>query len=397
MGSVLVLKCSAGILKGREIKVERDVFTIGRFPNSDLVIPPQDSLSSRNHAKIFKVGNRFYIEDQKSTNGTFINGKRIRPMLKTSITNRDKIKIGTSTFEVEIIESIFPKIFPSFSHAPIPHKEKPQQIDKGARLKVLEKIAIGGMSRIYKAIFTDTRQIVAIKLPKQEYANEPEVLNLFRKEIDIAIKLDHDNIIKTYQRVTFENLPTMVMEFFPSVPYSKVIADNQIPLKEKLSIFYQVCDALIYVHKCGIIHNDVKPGNMLVGERNVTKITDFGTAGTPGSLKTIKDTWKILGTVLYMSPEQINGKDINFKSDIYALDIVLYETLTGKNPFRDIKNNEPVQVIERQLTFTPPPPSELNDALDDKIDEIVMKAIEKTPERRFSSVEEFKKAVMKSI
>lgn len=396
----LILECVAGSLKGEAVELERGTLSIGRLPTNNIIVPPQDTLASRRHAVIIADGKHFFIVDQKSTNGTFLNRVRLVPLKKYTLTNGDRVQIGASLFVA--------RIAPSKGSVPVRRKvsrtperkavQKPvvSNANRGSQLKVLEKIAIGGMSRIYKAIFLDTKQVVAIKLPKSEYINDPDILQMFKKEINLGIRLKHPNIVEVLYSIKFEGLPTMVMEYFPSVPLNKIIKDGA-SLENKLKIFAQTCDALYYVHRRGIVHNDIKPGNILVGKNYYTKITDFGTAGTPASLKTIGDKWKILGTLLYMSPEQARGKNIDFRSDIYSLGIVLYELLTGVNPFRKENANGAVQVIERQLSYNPPPPSEVNDSLNKSIDDVLMRALSKDPEKRYFNVAKFKEDVLKSF
>jgi len=423
------LKCIEGIYKGLEAGLEKGTLSIGRLSSNSIVLHPEDALASRKHAIIQEEHGKYFLIDQKSTNGTYLNGRRISPLKKYPLTTGDKVRIGSSTFIVKIeetgkslVEEVFGKLqkqVQTFQKQQLQglsqqsksqqgqlRQRKPQERqsqqeqnvqsvsqanDQVSQLKVLEKIAEGGMSRIYKAVFLDTKRIVAIKQPKPEYKKEPEILDLFRKEIQITLHLKHPNIIETLYSITFEGLPTMVMEYFPSEPLSSLIKKNDLPLSIKLKIFNQTCDALEYTHRRNIIHNDIKPGNILVGKDYLIKITDFGTGGTPASLKTTKDKWRILGTLLYMSPEQINGENISFSSDIYALGILLYELLAGVNPFRKEGANEPAQIIERQLKYTPPPPSELNSSLDNKIDDIVMKALEKKPDKRYFDVVQFKR------
>ncbi len=424
------LKCVEGISKGLEAELEKGTLSIGRFSSNSIVLRSGDALASRKHAIIQEERGKYFLIDQKSTNGTYLDGKRISSFNKYPLTTGDKVRIGSSTFIVKIeetgkslVEEVFGKLqkqVQTFQKRQLRDQTQQgrlqqsqsrqiqsqqeqnvqpisQASDQVSQLKVLEKIAEGGMSRIYKAVFLDTKRIVAIKQPKPEYKKEPEILDLFRTEIQITLHLKHPNIIETLYSITFEGLPTMVMEYFPSEPLNSLIKKNDLPLSIKLKIFNQTCDALEYTHRRNIIHNDIKPGNILIGKDYLVKITDFGTGGTPASLKTTKDKWRILGTLLYMSPEQINGEDISFSSDIYALGISLYELLTGVNPFRKESANEPAQIIERQLNYMPLPPSELNSSLDKKIDEIIMKALEKKPDKRYFDVIQFKRSIGEAI
>ena len=370
----------SGVLRGRKFALYNGQMTIGRAPTNNIVIPPTDSTASRRHAIISLTANGVFIIDANSTNGTFVNGKRIKASLQYPLKQGDRIRIGSSIFQAEIGTS----------------NERSGAVVKGTKIKLLEPIASGGMSQVYKAMFADTKQIVAVKFPKKEYMTDREVLSLFKKEINIGMHLKHPNVVSIIMEISFRNLPTMVMEYFPSVTLHKLYTTSGLSIRNKLYILSQVCDALSYVHSKGIIHNDIKPGNILVNNRMFTKITDFGTAGTASTLSTIKDQWKILGTLLYMSPEQVQGQGIDNRSDIYDLAIVTYELFTGVNPFYNKSANRPPQIMERQLKFMPPPPS-INKSLPATFDSVVMKGLQKDPNKRFSNINDFKMALLSAF
>ncbi len=409
---LLRLTCVAGPLKGRVVDVSTPSFVVGRLPSSNLVIPPADALASRVHARIEPRGGSYVVIDQNSTNGTYLNGIRLEPFKACRVTNSDILRIGSSTFQVssyagsgrrdQLPDARGPQR--QFLPPPVPavHATNIASGDKSARratsqqVTLLERIATGGMSVIYTARFADTKQVVVMKVPDEESASSPEVLRLFEREIATGLHLRHPNVIQVLMRIEYEGVPAMIMEYFPSNPLNILVSNNSLNAAQKLGVFAQISDGLSYVHGRGIVHNDVKPGNVLVGSGGLTKITDFGTAGTPASLKTAKDQWKLLGTTLYMSPEQIQGRDIDSRADIYGLGIVAYELLTGVNPFFKEGKNSAAEIMERQLSLTPPPPSAVLEGIPRAVDEPVMQALDKDPRNRTQTAQEFKNAMQKA-
>jgi len=253
----------------------------------------------------------------------------------------DSIKKIDNFFRTQLIDPIKTTLLKGTDDSKVSEKTPTSEIqqlnlkphERGSQLKILEQIALGGMSRIYKALFLDTGEIVAIKLPKLEYKGKKDVLSLFKKEIKISQKFKHPNIIETLMEVSYDEMPTMVMEFFPSDTLAQFIAQKKL-LKDEKSIFNQIFDAFSYIHGKGIIHNDIKPSNILINNKRVAKISDFGTAGTPTEIKNMRREWKLFGTLLYLPPEQLIGDPIDVRSDIYSLGLVLYEYFTYVNPFK---------------------------------------------------------------
>lgn len=411
MPVLLRLTCVGGPLRGRAVDVTAAAFAVGRLPSSSLVLPAADVLASRVHAMIETRRERVFITDQNSTNGTHLNGVRLEPFKPVGLNNGDSVRMGSSTFTVGGLaqnarESKPSDVLGSQSQGQVlPGGKSVRAPGNGTSapgggkkppVTILEKIATGGMSVIYTAQFADTRQVVVMKVPDEESARSPEVLRLFEREIATGLHLRHPNVIQVLMRIEYQGLPAMIMEYFPSQPLNVVMSRGNLDANQKLSILSQVCDGLSYIHARGIVHDDVKPGNILVGKDTVAKITDFGTAGTPASLKTAKDQWKLLGTTLYMSPEQIKGRDIDSRVDLYALGIVAYELLTGVNPFFMEGKNSGAEIMERQLGVTPPLPSVIRPGIPRAMDEPVMHALQKDPKHRTQTAQEFKDAMQRA-
>ncbi len=415
------LKFVKGAYEGKVFPIKCEEVSIGRSADNILVLPPNDQSISRNHTIIEKKNNQLYLIDLNSKNGTFLNGQRITPKRKIIIKLGDSIKIGESVFLIsekkdsdnvsdsikkidnffrtQLIDPIKTTLLKGTDDSKVSEKTPTSEIqqlnlkphERGSQLKILEQIALGGMSRIYKALFLDTGEIVAIKLPKLEYKGKKDVLSLFKKEIKMSQKFKHPNIIETLMEVSYDEMPTMVMEFFPSDTLAQFIAQKKL-LKDEKSIFNQIFDAFSYIHGKGIIHNDIKPSNILINNKRVAKISDFGTAGTPTEIKNMRREWKLFGTLLYLPPEQLIGDPIDVRSDIYSLGLVLYEYFTYVNPFK-LNVNSIDEVKEKKLNLIPPPLYEYNPLLDPGISKTILKAIERDPEKRYKDLIEFKSSL----
>jgi len=382
------LKFVKGAYEGKIFPIKSEEISIGRSSDNALILPPNDQSISRNHTLIENKSNQLYLTDLNSKNGTYLNGRRILPKKKILIKPGDSIKIGTSIFIVEekkdsdnvsdsikkidnflrtqLIDPIKTTLLKGTINSKDSEKIPTSEIqsintnsrERGSQLKILEQIASGGMSRIYKALFLDTGEIVAIKLPKQEFKGKKDILSLFKKEIKMSLKFKHPNIIETLMEVTYDEMPTMVMEFFPSNTLAYFISQNKSLNDEKL-IINQIFSAFSYIHGKGIIHNDIKPGNILINNKSVVKISDFGTAGTPAEIRKMRREWKLFGTLLYVAPEQLIGDTIDIRSDIYSLGVVLYEYFTHINPFK-LNSTNVDEVREKKLNFVAPPLYEYN-------------------------------------
>jgi len=416
------LKFVKGTYEGKIFPIKSEEISIGRSSDNVLILPPTDQSISRNHTLIEKKNNQLYLVDLNSKNGTYLNGRKILPKKKILVNPGDSIKIGSSIFLIEekkdsdnISDSIkkidnFLKSqlinpiketllknntndFKNLEKTPTSEIQKLniKSYERGSQLKILEQIALGGMSRIYKALFLDTGEIVAIKLPKQEFKGKKDVLSLFKKEIKMSLKFKHPNIIETLMEVTYDEMPTMVMEFFPSDTLAYYIAKNK-SLNDEKTIIDQIFDAFSYIHGKGIIHNDIKPSNILINNKSVVKISDFGTAGTPAEIKKMRREWKLFGTLLYVAPEQLIGDPIDTRSDIYSLGVVLYEYFTHINPFK-LNSTNVDEVREKKLNFIPPPLYEYNSQINSELSNSILKAMERDPEKRYKNLMEFESAI----
>ncbi len=255
------------------------------------------------------------------------------------------------------------------------------------RYRIVSEIGQGAMGTVYKAVDPIIDRTVAIKtinlnLSRQELE---EYEARFQQEIKAAGRLNHPNIVTIYDVGKTESVAYMAMEFLEGAELKDIIASGtQMPSDQVVDIISQVADGLWFAHQQSIVHRDVKPSNIMVMKGGIAKITDFGIARLPNSaVKTM--TGLILGSPRYMSPEQVIGKTIDHRSDIFSLGVVLYEALTGVAPFDGDNVNA---IMYATVNTTPPPPSHHNRAVPAMLDLIVAKAMAKLLDDRYQSIKE---------
>jgi eukaryotic-like serine/threonine-protein kinase len=255
------------------------------------------------------------------------------------------------------------------------------------RYKIVSEIGQGAMGVVYKAVDPIIDRTVAIKtinlnLSRQELE---EYEARFQQEIKAAGRLNHPNIVTIYDVGKTDQVAYMAMEFLEGQELKDMIAMGQLPPADVIvDIIAQVADGLSFAHSQDIVHRDVKPSNIMVMKGTLAKITDFGIARLPNSaVKTM--TGLILGSPRYMSPEQVIGKAIDARSDIFSLGVVLYEALTGVAPFDGDNVNA---IMYATVNTTPPPPSAHNRAVPPMLDLIVAKAMAKLLDDRYQAVKE---------
>ena len=255
------------------------------------------------------------------------------------------------------------------------------------RYRIVSEIGQGAMGVVYKAVDPIIDRTVAIKtinlnLSRQELE---EYEARFQQEIKAAGRLNHPNIVTIYDVGKTDQVAYMAMEFLEGKELKDMIAMGQLPPADVIvDIIAQVADGLSFAHSQDIVHRDVKPSNIMVMKGTLAKITDFGIARLPNSaVKTM--TGLILGSPRYMSPEQVIGKAIDARSDIFSLGVVLYEALTGVAPFDGDNVNA---IMYATVNTTPPPPSAHNRAVPPMLDLIVAKAMAKLLEDRYQAVKE---------
>jgi serine/threonine-protein kinase len=253
--------------------------------------------------------------------------------------------------------------------------------------KVTQKLGEGGMGEVFRGVDMMLEREVAIKFLRPELASQPQVVERFRSEAVTLAKLQHPNIATLYNFMRQGDSFIMVLEFVRGVTLDHVIQQRgAIPVEQAIPIFCQMLDGIQEAHSEGIIHRDIKPANMMLTERGNLKVLDFGIARILGTARMTRQG-NIIGTIEYMSPEQVRGFETDARSDIYSLGMLLYEMLTSKCPF-DIQNE--FELMKAQIEHYPIPPRQLNPAIPEVVEQAIWRAIAKDPAQRFQSASEFR-------
>jgi len=247
--------------------------------------------------------------------------------------------------------------------------------------------ARSGMASIFRATDLRTDRPVAIKVPHPEMESDPTFLARFEREGEIGSDLDHPGVMKVVTDEERSNL-YMVMEWVEGRELRKLIRQSEkLPAARAVSITIGICKALDYIHSRGVVHRDLKPENVMVDDEDRTKLIDFGIAGRAGARQlTFGSLSQIMGTPDYISPEQVNGKAGDARSDIYAVGVMLYEMLTGKTPFR---GSNPFAVMNDRLLHNPIPPRELDPEISPALQEVVYRALRRDHASRYPTAGAF--------
>ncbi len=255
------------------------------------------------------------------------------------------------------------------------------------RYEILSRLATGGMADVYLGFDTQQKRKVAIKVLHENYSSNKNFIARFRSEAKILTRLSNPNIVSIYEWGEFNDLYFIIMEYVSGESLKKVIEKNgTINPRQAARYAIQICNALQEAHANNLIHRDIKPQNIMISDDSQVKLTDFGIAKTVAD--DITKTMGIFGTAHYVSPEQAQGKILDFRSDIYSLGIVMYEMLTGDVPFR---GGSSIDISLRHISDTPQPFSNIMRDVPLKIEKIVMKCIQKNPAFRYEGASELKK------
>ena len=253
------------------------------------------------------------------------------------------------------------------------------------RYRVISRVGSGGMAEVYCAEDTQLGRRVAVKLLHERFAQDEEFVERFRREASSAASLSHANIVNVYDRGQWGGTYYIAMEYLDGRSLDSIVREEA-PLApaRAIELTEQVLRAARFAHRHGVVHRDLKPHNVIIDEEGRVKVTDFGIARAGAS--EITQTGSIMGTARYLSPEQAQGHTVSPRSDLYAIGIMLYELLTGTVPF---EGDSVVAIALRHLSEPPRPPSSLVPTISANLDAIVMRALAKRPEARFSDADEF--------
>ena len=255
------------------------------------------------------------------------------------------------------------------------------------RYEIVEILGEGGMAFVYKARDKQLQRDVAIKTLKPNYVNQEKFVDRFRREAQTAANLNHPNIVQIFDW-GIDDEPYFVMEYIEGNTLTSIISGNRtVGLNDILYIGSQVANGLKEAHKRGLVHRDIKPGNIMITPDGKVKVTDFGIVSLQNEESDITKTGAVLGTASYISPEQAQGKPVSFESDLYSLGTVLYELIAGKPPFT---GDSPIATATKHLTDKPEKLSNFRKDIPKALENAILKLLEKRPSDRFKSAEDLR-------
>jgi len=255
--------------------------------------------------------------------------------------------------------------------------------------EILNELGAGGMGKVYKVRNVISDRIEAMKILLPDLAGRQELAARFQREIKVLAALDHPNIAALRTALTLDNQLVMIMEYVEGTTLTQRLQQGPIPVADAVNYIGQVLEALSYAHQQQVIHRDVKPANMMLTPQGVVKLMDFGIARS-GDDSTLTMTGTTLGSLGYMSPEQVKGEATDARSDLYSVGISLYEMVTGRRPFRESSD---YSIMAAQVNQPPTPPVDLKPGLPPTLNEIILLSIAKEPSGRFQSADAFKTAL----
>lgn len=270
------------------------------------------------------------------------------------------------------------------------------------RYVVGDLIGQGGMSCVYRGTDTKLGRQVAIKILKADLSSDDVSRERFRQEAQASSRMAHPTIVRVFDAGDEllesaegpQNIPYIVMEYVEGQDLRRLISKGAIGQREACLIVEDVLTALEYSHKAGVIHRDIKPGNIMITTTGQVKVMDFGIARAVSETSaSVEQTTAILGTASYFSPEQAKGDTVDARTDIYSAGVVLYELLAGSVPFR---GDSAVSVAYQHVSEKPVPPSERNSAVTPALDRVVLKALAKDKNKRYESASEFREYLKKA-
>jgi serine/threonine protein kinase/Tfp pilus assembly protein PilF len=249
--------------------------------------------------------------------------------------------------------------------------------------RIIKKIGAGGMGEVYLAEDTKLTRRIALKFMPAHLASDKDLRTRFTREAQVAAKLDHPNIVPVHEVGEYEDRPYIAMAHIEGESLRNVIKKGELSISESVELAMQICDGLQKAHEAGIVHRDIKPGNIIIDNSGRARILDFGLAIISGEDKLTK-TGSTLGTVGYMSPEQIGGKTVDKRADIFSVGVILYEMIAGRRPFT---GDNDAAVIKAISDSTPEPIARYKSGVTDDLQRIVTKALAEDPSVRYQSAD----------
>ncbi len=272
------------------------------------------------------------------------------------------------------------------------------------RYRIEELIGRGGMASVYRGYDQTLGRPIAVKVLKRELAVDSAFRTRFRLEAQAASRMAHASIVRVYDAGedvetdadgSSHPVPFIVMELVTGHLLKDIISEGPVPVSDSIRYLDGILEALEYSHRAGVVHRDIKPGNVMVTEAGQVKVMDFGIArAVSDSSSTVAETTAIIGTASYFSPEQAKGEPVDARADLYSAGVVLYELLTGRTPFR---GESPVAVAYQHVSETPIPPTEIVETVPRALDAVVLRALAKDPFQRYQDAASFRRALDATI
>lgn len=364
------LVCQTGPKAGHEYPLTKDVTVMGRQSSCDVQI--LDNMSSRAHCQIRRDGKLYSLVDLGSRNGTHLNDKKVS---ERQLAFGDRIRIGEAEYK--------------FVKEPGDVELK----DLLSKYEVQEKIGEGGMGIVYKANQKSMNRIVALKILSPKYSAKQRFVDQFIKEARAAGALNHPNIIQVHDVGTENDIHYFSMEFVEGATCMQVLRE-QGPFKvgEALEIIRQTAKALEYAHGQRLIHQDIKPDNIMIGQNNQVKLADLGISKTFDEVESEEGPKRVMGTPHYMAPEAALGKKIDHRVDIYALGATLYHLLTGKTPYNGTSATE---VLKAHVMDPLPAIEDINPDVPQDVCALVERMVAKKADDRYQTAAEIVEEVVR--
>ncbi len=265
---------------------------------------------------------------------------------------------------------------------PTPLKELRRGAIFASRYEIIEELGRGGMGRLYRVLDTKINQEVALKILRPEISRDQQTIDRFSNELRLARQVAHKNVCRMYHLGEAEGTHFIIMEYIPGQDLQSMIKmTKQLSMETAVSIAKQICEGLAEAHRLGVIHRDLKPGNIMIDREGIARILDFGIARSLES-RGMTESGHLIGTPEYMSPEQAQDTGVDQRSDIYSLGIILYEMVTGKVPFT---GETPISITIKHIEEVPKSPKSLAPHIPDVLNQLILKCLEKKKESRYQS------------
>ena len=367
---------------------------LGRDPGG-AGIKIADPRCSRRHAVIYCRERQWYLRDLDSKNGTWVNGIQIHDAAKLS--RGDHLRIGHAEFaftgreEAYRCASCLRTLVAAPPEAPFCtecRRAFPLLGSTLAQRRLVKGLGSGSFGSVYLG-HRRGNPYVALKVLHVEFTEEPQVVLKFLKEAYATAGLEHENIVRFGDSGHEAGHWFLILEYFPSRSLREILEERQLlPVAEALPIAQQLLSALEYAHERKVLHRDVKPGNVLVGDDGKVKVVDFGLAKRlVDAAFTQQTSTGTPGTPLFMAPELLGGGQANFKADIYSAAASIYRMLTGRHPIEAKRLNDWLVAVQSE---TPPPAREIRSEIPEKISKALAKALDRDPDRRHASMRDLR-------